>query len=81
MKGRKVLVELRLTKPDKATAKEAAVNLERFGFVWDEDYEPIHSIEEQTVLIRGSIDERVKKELESAPSVKKVWSDSRIEPF
>ncbi len=63
------------------------------GFKIDPEYEPvpisppkdmIKSLEaanEKVFLIRGSVEDEKEEELKSLPSVLKVWSDARIEPF
>lgn len=89
-----VLVEMRV--PEDARASFAAGlgmgadrSLESLGFEHDPSFTPV-SIPasgagmvagEESVVVRGKVDEDRVAELESHPNVIKVWSDPKIEPF
>ncbi|WP_292381116.1 hypothetical protein [Methanosarcina sp. UBA289] len=63
------------------------------GFKIDPEYEPVpisppkemskgmEAENEKVFLIRGTVEDEKQEELKSFPSVLKVWSDARIEPF
>lgn len=63
------------------------------GFKIDQEYEPVpisppkemnkgmEAENEKVFLIRGTVEDEKEEELKSFPSVLKVWSDARIEPF
>lgn len=63
------------------------------GFEIDKEYEPVPSspspafaaelaaVNEEVVLIRGTIEEEEEQALRDNPRVVNVWTDSRIEPF
>jgi ABC-type taurine transport system substrate-binding protein len=89
-----VLVELRIPSSLEASfALEAATGLSVPGFELDTSYDPIPvgsppdleanmaEANEQTVIVRGTIDAEKIKELEARPDVVKVWKDTLIAPF
>lgn len=63
------------------------------GFKIDQEYDPVsisppkemskgmEAANEKVFLIRGTVEDEKEEELKSFPSVLKVWSDARIEPF
>ena len=93
--GRKrVLVEMRVPKGQaKALAVQTAARLNVPGFQVDPSYEPVSinptpdqtarasSATEESVIIRGTIDESRIAEVEAQPNVIKVWNDTKIAPF
>lgn len=90
----RVLVEMRVQRGMDATfalsrAKELAVP----GFQLDASYKPVpvrpdpkmrmnlEAAREETVIVRGTIDEKNIKDLESRSNVIRVWRDTKIAPF
>ncbi len=63
------------------------------GFEIDSDFDPIPvspsekivaslaAANEETLLIRGKLDEEKEDEVKALPNVENVWTDARIEPF
>ena len=89
-----VLVELRVKRGiTPAFTMEMASGIISPSFQLDSEYEPVSvkpsptqevalaAAEEETVIVRGTIDEDKISELEAQPNVVKVWRDTRIAPF
>ena len=93
MSRKKVIVELRVSKTRTlaAASSDAMSELKNTEFKLDTSFKPIPSspikemvnslraANETSVLVRGEIEDSKEKELESQPSVIKVWTDARIE--
>ncbi len=90
----RVLVELRVDAAKPAShALTVGANLPLPSFQLDMSYEPVPvsphpdkaaslaASNEQTVLVRGTIDASKIAELEAQPNVVKVWKDTEIAPF
>jgi len=91
----RVIIELRVPKGLTADAvySLAEQELQVPGFELDRGYPPVTvpappevagdvaAANEETVLVRGTVDEVQRAELERAPRVVGVWADTRIEPF
>jgi hypothetical protein len=88
----RVIVELRVPRPERAVAMAMGPSLESLGLALDRAFEPISLIPaaghaltvipsaERTMCVRGEIEEGRRAELEAAPDVIRVWSDARIVP-
>lgn len=89
-----VIVEMRApTSRSASNALEMGTGLSATGFQVDNSYDPVplgsstssrsatELNEEQTVLIRGSIDPSNIQELERNENVVKVWKDTKVFPF
>ena len=93
----RIMVELRVPRGLAADAiySLAEQELQAPGFQLDREYSPVTvqprpeisgelaAANEETVLVRATVDEahRAESELGRAPRVVGVWSDARIEPF
>jgi hypothetical protein len=89
----RVLVELKVPRPERAMAMAMGPGLESLGLALDRAFEPVSLTPvaaraltvapsaERTMCVRGEIEEERRAELEAAPDVIKVWTDARIVPF
>jgi serine protease AprX len=90
----RVLIEMRLPKGVRGSfALQQASSIVVPSLELDTSYEPVPisphptavdklaSAGEETIIVRGQIDEDKIKELESQPNVVKVWKDTKIEAF
>lgn len=90
----RVLVEMRVSSGQGAAfAMQTAAGMNAPGFQLDTAYDPVpvsspasHAAQlaaanEETVIVRGTIDESQIPQLEAQPNVLKVWRDAPIAPF
>lgn len=91
--AKRVIVELRAPANFSMQAALDSDVAKISGFKIDQEYEPVpisppkeiskgmEAENEKVFLIRGTVEDEKEEELKSFPSVLKVWSDARIEPF
>ncbi len=91
----RVLVDLRVPKGQAAARNfSIAQGLDATGFQLDTGYEPVpgtvsdtklamelEASQQEIVTVRGRIDRKKRKELESRENVVRVWDDTEIAPF
>ncbi len=90
---KRVIVELRVPFGFSMESIQAMDIATQAGFNMDLEYKPVPvnppeeiasalaAANEETILVRGELDEVKEAELKALPNVVNVWTDARIEPF